>query len=197
MINKNRAGNIFSNLFFSIKSTLSECKLKTVFTFIFVIIGLAIGVFVAIRLNNAGDLESACDYGFVETNLTASGIVWRLISSLVFMLLIALLSLNIFLYPIAVIILMYKAYLIGLNIVIILITKGLTGLFLSLLIILPCQLLLMIVLSCFFCIFSTNFKNCGGNNLKIIAVCLLFLVIIGVLESLLLLLFGANLLFVA
>ena len=197
MIGKNRSNNFFSNLIFSIKSTLLECKLKTIFTFIFVLIGLVIGIFVAIRLNNTGNLENACDYGYVETNLAASGIVWRFVSSIIFMALIALLSLNIFLYPITEIVLIYKGYLIGLNIVIILITKGLTGLFLSLLIILPCQIILMMILCCFFCVFSSNLRNCGVNNIKIIGVSLLFLLIVNILESALLLLFGANLLFVA
>lgn len=197
MIGKNKSNNFFSNLMFSIKSTLFECKLKTIFTFIFVLIGFVIGIFVAIRLNNSGNLENACDYGYVETNLAASGIVWRFVSSIIFMALIALLSLNIFLYPVAEIVLIYKGYLIGLNIVIILITKGLTGLFLSLLIILPCQIILMMILSCFFCVFSSNLRNCGGSNFKIMAVTLLLLLIVNILESALLLLFGANLLFVA
>ncbi len=197
MIGKNRTKSFLSNTLFSVKSMLGECKIRTIITLIFVIIGLVIGIFVAIRLNNSGCLENAEEYGYVATNLTAGGIIWRLISSIIFLALIALLSLNIFLYPIAEIILIYKAYLVGLNIVIILLTKGLSGLFLSILIVFPCQLMLLVVLSCFFCLFSSNIKNCGCNNWKIIGGCVLLLLIINILESVLLLLFGANLLFVA
>ena len=197
MIGKNRTTNFFSNTMFSVKSMLGACKIRTILTLIFVIIGLVIGIFVAIRLNNTGCIENTGEYGYVETNLTAGGIVWRFISSIIFLALIALLSLNIFLYPIAEIILIYKAYLVGLNIVIILLTKGLSGLLLSILIVLPCQLMLLVILSCFFCLFSSNIKNCGCNNWKIIGSCVILLLIVNILESVLLLLFGANLLFVA
>ena len=179
---------------------MSECKIRLIITYILLIIGLFIGIFVAVRLHNESILDQAGDYGFINfspSNLsTLSSFLTRLLSFVAIAGLLCLFSLTIFLYPIAEIVLIYRAYLIGLNLVIIIITGGLGGIFTSLLIILPCQIVALLILSTFFCIFSKQTKCFAREKWKTLGIVLLLLLVVDVVETLLLSIFGANIILV-
>lgn len=200
MFNRYKTKSFLSNFTYSCKSHMSECKLRLIITYVLLVLGLFIGVFVAVRLNNDGILDKAGDYGFVDFSLSNvasfSSFFKRLLSFAVLGGLICLFSLTIFLYPIAEIILIYRAYLIGLNLVIIIICGGLGGLFTSLLIILPCQLVAIMILSTMFCIFSKQAKCSGREKWKTVGICFALLLVVDIVETILLSIFSANIILV-
>ena len=202
MFKQKRTNSFFSSIFFLFKSRLGECKLRLIITGILVVIGIFIGVFVAIRLKHEQMLDQAMNYGFIDFSVikisSLSAFLWRLLSGALIVALLCLFSLSAFIYPIAELILIYRGYLIGLNVVIILISTGITGLITSLLILLPCQLLLLVILTIFFSIFSKmNAIMCSGRekwrSLLVVAIAIL---IVDVVESILLFMFGANIILV-
>jgi len=199
MFKQKSTRNLFSNLSYNIKLSLSECKWRLIITLLLSIMSIAIGIFFAIRLKNEELLEEATSYGFIDFSVTSlssfSSFLWRIISSIIFLVLILLFSLNLFLYPLAEIILMYKSYLVGLNITIIFISCGFSGIFTTLFIILPCQVISLLVFVGFFSVFSKQ-NQCGLNKWKVLLFSLILLVILAIIESVLLLIFGAKIILV-
>lgn len=201
MFKQKKTNSFLSNFSYSFKSRLKECKLRLILTSILVIIGIFIGVFVAIRLKHEALLDKAYNYGFIDFSVikisSLSSFIWRFLSCLFIIILLCLFSLSIFIYPIAELILVYRGYLIGLNLVIIIISGGLSGIFTSILILLPCQFISLVILSLFFCIFSKQIKNCEGREKwKTLVFAIVFLLIVDIVESILLILFGANVILV-
>ena len=202
MFKQKRTNFNFSNLFYSFKSRLGECKIRLIVTGILLVLGIFIGIFVAIRLKHEAMLEQAVNYGFIDFSVvkisSLSSFLWRFISGALIILLLTLFSLTIFIYPIAELILIYRAYLIGLNIVIILISSGLNGLFTAILILLPCQIVSLVALAIYFCIFSKMTANmCNRREKwKVMALVLLAVLVVDLVESILLVMFGANIILV-
>lgn len=200
MFNRNRTKSILSGFSFSCKSLMAECKVRLIITYFLMLIGIFFGIFLAVRLNNQGILDKAGDYGYISFSIVKissfSSFLWRFISVALIAGMLMLFSLSIFLYPIGQIVLLYRAYLIGLNIVIIILLGGFGGLFTGLLIILPCQLINLAILSTFFCIYTKNRRSDLRERLKIFGITLLLLLIMDIVESLLLLVFGANIILV-
>ena len=202
MFKQKRTNSFFSNFVYSFKSRLGECKLRLIISGILVAIGIFIGIFVAIRLKHEQMLDQAVNYGFIDFSVvkiaSLSSFFWRFISSIILIALLSLFSLTIFIYPIAELILIYRAYLIGLNIVIILISSGLNGLFTAILILLPCQIISLTSLLIFFCIFSKmTCQMCHKREKwKALFFVMIALLLVDVVESVLLAMFGANIILV-
>ena len=202
MFKQKRTNSFVSGALSSFRVKISECRLRLILTSVLAILGLFIGIFVAIRLKHENLLEQAGNYGFIDFSVvkvsSLSSFLWRFLSGALILGLLCLFSLTIFIYPIAELILIYRGYLIGLNLVIILISTGLNGLFTAVLIILPCQILTLAILCLFFSVFSKmQAEMCGRREkLKVLLVALLSILIVDVLESILLFMFGANIILV-
>jgi len=202
MFRQEKTNSFISNFSYSFKNLFLQAKIRIIITSILIILGIFIGIFVAIRLKHEGLLENAANYGFIDFSIikisSFSSFIWRFLSVIIITLLLTIFSLTIFVYPIAEIVLVYRAYLIGFNISIIIISSGLGGLFTSILILLPCQILSLAILGLYFCIFSKQAREgCSKKDkFKFISICLLFLLIVDIVESLLLVMFGANIILV-
>ena len=200
MANRFKTKSLVTNFSYSCKSLMAECKVRLIITYALLIISVFLGIFVAIRLNNEGILDRAVDYGYVDFSLfkisSLSSFIRRFFSFALFIALLVLFSTTIFLFPIGEIILIYRGYLVGLNLAIIIIVGGLGGIFTSLLIILPCQIIAIFILSTFFCIYSKQIKSYNKDKWKFIGIALLLLLVLDIVEALLLMIFGANMILV-
>ena len=97
--------------------------------------------------------------------IITSSFFTRLLSSLLIMLLLFVFSLNRFLFPLGLILLAYRNYLLGLNICFMIIIYGFSGAILSIFIILPCHLVCLAILSLFYIIAirtRQDYCNFGG-----------------------------------
>ena len=109
-----------------------------------------------------------------------------------------------YLFPLAVILIAYRAYLLGLNVCLMIIFYGLSGVVISIIIALPCQLLVLIVLALFNILMSKTMKDlkCFGKckvpkqKTKLIACAGICLVGLCIIESLLLIMFSAKVILV-
>ena len=202
MFKQKKTRFFISKFTFSLKDRLKECRIRIILTSLILLLGFFIGVFVAIRLKRGEMLEKAGEYGFIDFSLikisSFSTFLLRFVSSVLMIGLLSLFSLNIFLYPLGGIIIIYRAYLVGLNLVILLISSGLSGLLISLLILLPCQIISLFLLSLYFCFFSKGIKSgCERRErVKDLLMFLILLLAVDVVETLLLFLFGANVILV-
>ena len=180
MLKQNRTKNLVSKVSFDLKRIVFECKWRLIITMALCLISVALGIFFAIKLKNEDQLSNAVNYGFVDFSVVSlnsfSAFLMRILSAVVFMLLIFLFSASIFLYPLAEIILMYKGYLLGLNICIILLTGGFSGFFISIFIIFPCQLLGLLIFALFFSLFSKKSCDMGKKRILLFALLALFFV---------------------
>ena len=198
MLKQNRTKNLVTKVSFDLKQTIFECKWRLLITLMLCLLSIALGIFFAIKLKNEDQLSNAVNYGFVDFSVVSlnsfSSFLMRILSAVIFTFLIFLFSTSVFLYPLAEIILMYKGYLLGLNICIILLTGGFSGFFVSIFIIFPCQLLGLIIFALFFSLFSK--KSCDMGKKKILLFVLLALFFVGVVESILLLIFNTKIILV-
>lgn len=198
--NKNQLKENFSFCF----QLMKESKIKVVVTSILLIIAILTGIIVAIRTHNHYHIGE--NYGVVDVasgGLTTTFFT-RLFSMLLIMGIVFGCSFLNYLYPLAILFLGYRAYLLGLNITLMLVLYGLQGVIVSLLIALPCQLIALLVLSIFYLLSSQTTKECksfGGSRtpnqrIKILLLTLLVLFIVCLLESILLWLFSAKIILV-
>lgn len=192
-----------------VKFFLMDCfvssKIKILITLFILFVSLVTGIILAVKFNSASSMKLLEDYGivsFVGSGVTTS-FFSRLLSIVLIMLILFACSYSGFLLPLAVILLAFRTYLLGFNLCLMLLTYGLSGIIISIFIILPCQLLALLGLCFFYFILhkcSCDSKNYGGGGfkakLKITLFMLLLMVVICLLETLLLLIFNANVIIV-
>lgn len=183
---------------------LKECKLKTIITSVLLIIAIFTGIIVAIRTHSYYEIGK--NYGVVD--VASGGLTTTFFARIFSMLLIAAIVLGCsylsYLFPLALIFLCYRAYLLGLNISLMIILYGLSGVVVSLIIALPCQLLALIMLAVFYLLMSQttkDYKIFGGcrtpkQRTKILVCTLIVLLAICILESILLWIFSAKVILV-
>ena len=199
--NKNLA---FSNCKNFIFDSLKECKIKAIVLFIFMLITFLTGIIVAIKTHS--DWGAASGLGIIDTKTggLTSTFFTRLLSMLFIYLILFGTSYLSFLFPIAVIFLAYRSYLLGLNITLIIILHGFSGAIISILVALPCQLLALLILAVFYillCRTTKDYKCFGGSrvNNQRLTLCLVTLGILAAIcfiESILLLIFNAKIILV-
>jgi len=202
MIKKNKK-NFKENFGFCLE-LIKESKLKVVITSILLLIALLTGIIIALRTHSFYKVGE--NYGVVD--VTSGGLTTTFFARLFSMLLVGAIvfgcSFIHYLYPLAMIFLCYRAYLLGLNIALMLILYGLPGIVVSLIVALPCQLIALVVLTLFYllmCQSVKDFKRFGGcrtpsQKMKILIFTLIILLTICILESLLLWIFSAKIILV-
>ena len=124
-------------------------------------------------------------------------------SMILVMLLLFGFSFTKFCMPLALILIGYRTYLLGLNLTIMFICFGVPGMIVSIIIALPCQLLALATFCLFYmlqCKCSRDFNCCGGEHIRrkiqLMLICLLLLLVICILETVLLLLLSAKVILV-
>lgn len=183
---------------------LKESKLKVIIFSILLVIAIFTGIIVAIKTHSHFEVGSS--YGIVD--ITTGGLTTTFFARLFSMLLIAIIvfgcSFLPYLLPIAIIFLGYRAYLLGLNITLMIILYGFSGILVCLLIALPCQLIALAILTLFYILMCKTNKDykCFGigrttnQKAKIIFFTLISLLVLCLIESLFLSLFSAKIILV-
>ncbi len=185
----------------------SNNKIKIFVSLIFFLIGILTGVFTAIKIFNSGDIEI-----FESFNLTyqlsdlenfSSNFFSRLLSYELVLALLFVFALNPFLYLFGWCLIAYRSFLVSINCVMIVLLFSFNGIIKGILIILPCQLLMLIVMILYFSFVSKLINNdkCFKNkNTKTVVLTFIIssivLTAINLLETLLLFLFRSSVILV-
>lgn len=183
---------------------LKESKIKAVIVSVVVLIALLTGIIVAARTHTA--FASIDNYGIIDvkTGTLTTTFFTRFFSMLFIGLILLGCSFSVYLFPIGVVFIAYRAYLLGLNICLMIVHYGFSGVIVTIIVAFPCQLIALALMCLFFILMSKtikDFKCFGGcrvpkQRMKIIICGLLCLLIICIFESLLLLLFSAKVILV-
>lgn len=203
MTTKKKNNQFKENFAFSFE-LLKESKIKVIITAILLFIAILTGIIVAARTHTHYQIGE--NYGVVD--VSSGGLTTTFFARLFSMALIALIvfgcSFLPWLFPLAMIFLCYRAYLLGLNITLMIILYGLPGVVISLIVALPCQLIALLVLSLFYLLMAQtakDFKCFGGTRtpsqrMKIIMITLILILALCILESILLWIFSAKIILV-
>ena len=174
-------------------------KSKIFILAIIILLMLLTGIFTGIKLYNLYKSIDINDYSFVTliTNdiYSLSVFLKRFLSALLVMGLIILFSLNKYIHIFGYFLIAYRAFLLTMNCALIVMVLGIGGVIDGVLIILPCQLLMLILIGIIFIISINAFKQkkmygkVGEGYYKWLIIFLLCAFIICVIESLLLIIF--------
>ena len=188
------------NLRFAVKSFFLANKFLIVFLGIAIFLGFLTGILVAIKSGICIDNVVHYNIKICEhTGQIEFASVWeRFRSVLINVLLITVSSLYVLLIPIGFVVVAYRAYLLGFNIAILICLFGVSGAITSILVILPCQLMLLAVLSVYFCMMISiidskkRYGRCSQSILKVLILFLIVLLLICIIEAILLGIFSAS-----
>ena len=199
--NKNRLFNDFTNFIFeNVKINKFLLIIISIITFIAFLTGIIVGA------KTHSNIIDSDNFGVVDitTGGLTSTFFTRLLSMLFIMLILLGCSFTIYLLPIGIIFIVYRGYLLGLNICLMIVKFGFSGTLISIITAFPCQLIALAIMILFFVImYKTNkdYRCWGGcrtshQRLKIVLTTILSLFIICILEALLLALFSAKVILV-
>lgn len=198
----------FSNFKYVFLSFLRVNKYKLIFISFFVLVGLLTGVFTAIKYVDGYKSINFNDFlleHFANGNIGSVNLFFqRMLSYSCFTLILLLCSLTGFLFPIGLFVIVYRTYLLGLNITLIVLLYGLGSVFSVVIIILPMQLVMIALGIIFFCLTRNRQKNkkkfgkklYGINCFLLWLIFIALLTIVNILETVLLLLFSAQIILV-
>ena len=196
--------NFFKENFMFVIELLKQCKLKTIILSSFVLVAFLTGIIVAIKTNANYDTLSSLGVISIGKGGFNSSFFARLLSMLFIMLICFGCSFCKYLFPLAVLFLSYRGYLLGINITLIIVLNGIGGIITAVLIALPCQLVALAVLGLFYILFSKSHDdNCRFGkvyvkNQQIRILCLSFLLLLAIcaLQSILLAIFSPKVILV-
>lgn len=199
--NKNRLFNDFTNFIFeNVKINKFLLIMISIITFIAFLTGIIVGA------KTHSNIIDSDNFGVVDitTGGLTSTFFTRLLSMFFIMLILLGCSFTIYLLPIGIIFIVYRGYLLGLNICLMIVKFGFSGTLISIIVAFPCQLIALAIMILFFVImYKTNkdYRCWGGcrtshQRLKIVLTTILSLFIICILEALLLALFSAKVILV-
>ena len=127
----------------------------------------------------------------------------RMLSYIIVIGAISLCSLSVFLLPISYFLFIYRGYLIGFNATLLIIIFGFSGMFTSIVIIIPCQIAFTFLFMIYFCIMINravqrkHFGYCEKPKfLKLFFITMLILLILNLIETMLLILLNAKTIFI-
>ena len=143
------------NLKYNIYNYISNNKGKLIIFVFVTLVAILTGILTAIKLSSSASGISLSDFSmiiFVDGDAhTVSVMFSRFLSCLVMSVLLLIFSFNYYLSVIGYCLIVYRGYLIGLNCAILIIFCGFGGILNSILIIFPCQLIIMCLLGLMFC----------------------------------------------
>lgn len=196
MVKSYKTHSFVDGLRFSCVNAIKANKVKIFLTFVFVLIAIFTGVFIAIKVSNARDLcnlhEINLDSFYTGFAASSSAFFARTFSLVINIFLLAILTLSPFLFPLACVLFAYRGYLFGLNFALIFIFYGIGSMVTAVVVVLPCQLLTLFVMIMFYIILQRMNINCkkfgrsDGNRMMFVLLAFLILVLINLVETLLL-----------
>lgn len=202
-----RFGKSVYNLKYSLIEFFARNKSKIIICCIFCFIGLLTGIFTALKIYKLDDSDI-----FESFNLTyqlsdlekfSSNFFNRLLSYELVSILLLIFSIHPALNLFGWCLLAYRCFLVAINCVTIILLFSFNGIIKSLLIILPCQIIMIAVLLLFFCYMCKHFRDakyCKSKGIKSVWLPLLvafgFLTIANLLETFLLFIFRSNVILV-
>mgnify|MGYP001625132946 CR=1 FL=1 len=205
MKSKGFTKNLYS-LKYSLREFLVRNKFKIIFCVLFCVIGLLTGIFTAVKIMGLDEEEI-----FESFNLTyqledlekfSANFFTRLLSYELVLILLMIFSLHPALYLFGWCLLAYRAFLISINCMMIILWFSFNGIIKALLILLPCQLLMLFIMIAFFCYACSQIRNCKYQKKKIFSVLFplllasLALTLINLLETILLFIFRSDVILV-
>ena len=195
--NKNRQFKEITNF---VIEMLKECRIKTIILSLIVVIAFLTGIIVAARTHSSFSISDGYGIIDVKSGTLTTSFFTRLLSMLFVALILLGCSFFKFLFPIGAIFLAYRAYLLGLNICLMIILYGSSGVIVTILIALPCQLIAILLLGLFYILMSktiNDYKCFGGTRITkqktiLIMYTIILVFALCIVESLLLCLFSAR-----
>ncbi|MBE7073875.1 MAG: hypothetical protein E7379_02150 [Clostridiales bacterium] len=186
--NKNRH---FKNQFRFIFDIVKLSKFKLIILAVLAVIALLTGIIVAIKTSSYYNAS----FNFFEFGFSFWG---RLLSMLLIAIICFCCGFSKWLFPIALLMLAYRAYLLGLYLTLIIIANDFVGVVIGILVVLPCQLFALTVLTVMHVLLLRLNKDencCGGGDktkqrVKVFVIAIIVLLVICLLESLLLSIFS-------
>lgn len=188
------------NFLFAVKNFFKNNKILIISLCVVVLLGIVMGVLVAIKskitIDNLANFDLSIIY--CDGNLEFQGVVERFKSCLINVLLLSLASIHVLLLPLSYVVIAYRAYLLGFNLALMVCLFGVGGAISSILVILPCQLVVLaleIVYTVIMVSISDSKKRYGRANcsfLKVLLICLILLLVVCLIESFLLEVFSAD-----
>lgn len=206
MIKSYKYQSFINGIKFSCLNAFRTNKIKIILTFFFVVIGVSTGVFVAIKSNNdccLGQLQDIClDDFFSGFTASSSAFAVRCFSLLINAVILILLTLSPYLFFLAEVLFVYRAYLFGLNLTLIFVFYGVSGIVTGIIIVLPCQLLILLAMILFYIILQKSnidrkkYGYCECNRILLMVVFVIFLFLVNLTETLLLCLLNGKVIMV-
>jgi len=197
--------SLFSEFKYSLNDCFKQHKIKFLVSFCVLFIALLTGIIIAIKYYDSSVI-CLSNYGLVDFSggVISSSFFSRFFSMLLIMLLLFACSFTSWTFPLAILILAYRTYLLGLNLTLMFILYGIPGMLVSLIIALPCQLLIILILLIFYVFLYNHSCSCrhygscgsGGSKLKILLTTLILLFICNFFESIVLVIFNVNVILV-
>ena len=192
----------FSSLAFNAKTTfldiLKSIKWQLVVSALVILIGFIIGVYSAFSFLPAEFTDENQLLSFLSGNMSSfSSLIYRIFSSLIILLLLFLFSKSKWLSPFAILIIFYRAYLLGVNIGMMLRFYGISGIIVAVIILFPIHLFELILFSVFyFSLLSQNNCFIVMSTKKFLLISLAILLILNLITSILLLIFSPNIILI-
>lgn len=196
---------VVSSARYFISDAFRTSKLKLLLSLFLMFTSLVVGIIIAIKFSSGAGINLLKDYGlvdFVGSGVTTSCFT-RLFSIMLVMAVLFGCSYSTWLAPLALLLLCYRSYLLGLNLCLLFISYSFSGIIISFFIILPCQVIILFGLAFYYfllCKCSHDCKFYGGrvgrDKLKITLIFFIIFLLLCILETLLLILFNANVIIV-
>ena len=201
MFKSYKAHNFVNGLRFSCVKSFKESRFKIIISLSLIFIAFLTGVFVAIKLITV--VSDYCLANFSNGILGSMSVFMSRLTSLVFIVgLLSLCSFTIFLIPVAEVILIYRAYLLGVNLLLMIMLHGISGIITAVIVVLPCQICMLVTLTIYYIVFlkiNKNRKNFGKaecNRGLFVLSFILILLCFNIIETILLYIFKANVILV-
>ena len=201
-----KAKSLISCVAFSCESAIRQNKWKIILTTLLSVAAIVFGIIVAAKADFAQVFKSLQEIniaGFQSGFVASSSAFFARCFSLLFnILLLFLLSLSPFLFPLAEILLAYRGYLFGLNFALIFIFYGLGSMISAIVIVFPCQIATLFVLILFYIILfqqnknSKKFGSCDCSRGKLILTFAVIVLVLNLVETLLLFLLSGKVIMV-
>lgn len=201
MLNYSKISKL-SHIKYSLLQFYNKFKLKILITSFLLVVFLLTGIFTALKISNLDDVVKKIGFSFeaiLDGDIYSfSFFIKRCLSFLLVLGILYIFSLNKFLNIFGIALLCYRMFLLALNVVLIIRFIGIGSVIIAILIILPCQLIQLLLLSCMFFIFCAikkDKKQCGfysKNYLRCILYLIIASLIVNLIELLLLIIFKAT-----
>ena len=197
--------NKISNIKYNLTGFFRFNKIKILVLIFIAVLGIFTGIFTATKSGiNITNFQGYNLYIYADGSVFSFDVFfYRMLSHITVLVIISICSYSIFLLPLSYILFFYRAYLIGLNCTFLIILFGFSGIFTSVIIIIPCQIIITFIFIIYFCLMinrAVEKKRFGICNkpkfINIFLITLLILTLLNFIETMLLILLNARTIFV-